>query len=386
MLPEMQTEDDDPKSEHIKSEKGNKEMNYEEFKDRFKEDIQMRLDVAGIDASISMNSVKKLNENYEAMTVTPEGSNIGVNIPVEKLFTAYENGGAYRDIVDKAMEAIEHGIEMRPEIDVNALADYSQMKEKLVMEVVSSEANKELLETVPHKDIEDMSVVYRFILNSDDTGRSSVLVTNRMIENMNVTPEQLHADALENAPQLKPVEIKGMSEVLAEIMGMDPKDMEAMFHTSLKDEQMYVATVPDKIHGAGVLAYQDFMDKAAERAGGDFFILPSSIHELLIVPDDGKMQLKDLQNMVRDVNATQVAPEDKLTDSVYHYDSKEKIFELGEKFVERQAQKEAEHAEDREADKGSVLGDLKAKKEEVAKAPKKEHVDKGAKAKGGEAI
>lgn len=89
--------------------------------------------------------------------------------------------------------------------------------------------------------------------------------------------------------------------------------------------------------------------------------------------------------MVKDVNATQVAPADKLTDSVYHYDSKAKIFELGEKFVERQAEKEAEHSEEK-GEKASILGDLKAKKDEVAKAPKKETIDKGAKTKGGEAL
>jgi len=101
-----------------------------------------------------------------------------------------------------------------------------------------------------------------------------------------------------------------------------------------------VTTVPDKTYGAGVLAYQDFMDQAAERVGGDFYILPSSIHEVLIVPDNGRMDLKDLEAMVRDVNATQVAPADKLTDSVYHYDSQNKIFELGEKFVERQNERD----------------------------------------------
>ena len=105
---------------------------------------------------------------------------------------------------------------------------------------------------------------------------------------------------------------------------------------------------------------------------------------MLIVPDNGEMGLKDLEAMVKEVNATQVAPADKLTDSVYHYDSKEKIFELGEKFVQRQAEKEAEHSE--EKDEKSVLGDLKAKKEEIAKTPKKETIDKGAKAKGGEAL
>ena len=358
-------------------------MDYENFKEQFVADVKDRLAEQGADVKVSVNEVNKLNESYEAITVTPEGSNIGVNMSIEKFYDAVQDGTPYDSVVDKAVETIGRGIEQRPDIDVAALTDYSQMKEKLAMEVVSAEANKEMLENVPHQNMEDMAVVYRFILSSDDEGRASVLVTNQILENMGVTPEQLHADAMENAPQIKPAEIKGMSEVMAEMMGIEQAEMMGIVPVDPKDEQMFVATVPDKVHGAGVLAYQDFMDQAAERVGGDFFILPSSIHEVLIVPDNGKMDLKDLENMVKEVNATQVAPADKLTDSVYHYDSKEKIFELGEKFVERQAQRE-EVAEKEE--KGSVLGELKAKKEEVAKTPKKETIDKGAKAKGGEAL
>ena len=71
-----------------------------------------------------------------------------------------------------------------------------------------------------------------------------------------------------------------------------------------------VITVPDKTHGASVIAYQDFMDKAAERAGGDFYIIPSSIHELLIIPDDHTKDFKVLEDMVREVNATELEPEE----------------------------------------------------------------------------
>ena len=357
-------------------------MDYENFKEQFVEDVRDRLYEQGAEIDLSVHTVNKLNESYEAITVTPEGSNIGVNIGIDKFYDAIENGKSYDEVVDKAVEVINNGINQRPEFDIASLSDYSRMKEKLAMEVVSAEANKEMLETVPHQNIEDMAVVYRFVLSSDDDGRASILVTNQLLDSMGVTPEQLHADAMENAPQIKPVEIKGMSEVMAEMMGVEQAELMGIFPVAPEDEQMYVATVPDKVHGAGVLAYQDFMDKAAEKAGGDFFILPSSIHEILIVPDNGKMNLKDLEAMVKEVNATQVSPADKLTDSVYHYDSKAKIFELGEKFVERQSERETEHAEE----KGSVLGDLKAKKEEVAKAPKKDHIDKGAKAKGGEAL
>lgn len=105
------------------------------------------------------------------------------------------------------------------------------------MEVVSAEANKEMLETVPHQNIEDMAVVYRFVLSSDD-GRASILVTNQLLENMGVTPEQLHADAMENAPQIKPVGIKGMSEVLAEMMGVEQAEMMGIVPVAPEDEQM----------------------------------------------------------------------------------------------------------------------------------------------------
>jgi len=106
------------------------------------------------------------------------------------------------------------------------------------MEVVSAEANKEMLETVPHQNIEDMAVVYRFVLSSDDDGRASILVTNQLLENMGVTPEQLHADAMENAPQIKHIEIKGMSEVLAEMMGVEQAEMMGIVPVALEDGQM----------------------------------------------------------------------------------------------------------------------------------------------------
>ena len=79
------------------------------------------------------------------------------------------------------------------------------------------------------------------------------------------------------------------------------------------EETMYVATVPDKNSGAGVIAYQDFMDQAAERVGGDFFVLPSSINEILLVPDNGDMTADALRDMVKDVNAKEVSPEERLS-------------------------------------------------------------------------
>ena len=186
-------------------------MDYENFKEKIVEDLKDELYGRGEEVSIRITDVKKLNESYEAITVTPEGSNIGVNIDLERVYGALDNGTPYAEVVEKTADLIQRGFSERPDIDVNAFSDYSFMKKTLVMEVVSAETNKEMLETVPHQNIEDMAVVYRFALNSSNEGMASILVTNQLLKSMGVTPEQLHADAMENAPLIKPLEIKGIS-------------------------------------------------------------------------------------------------------------------------------------------------------------------------------
>ena len=360
-------------------------MDYETFKQEFAEDIKEKLSQRGYgEVMTSFHDIEKTNQNYEAISVVQAGSNIGVNFNIENAFASYEHTGDYEGVLASATGVIVGGLDQIPAVDVNALMNYEVMKEKLSVEVISADANEELLAKVPHDRIEDLAVVYRFIMESNEDGRASILVNNDLIERMGVTHEQLRADALENSPEIRPVVIQGMNEVMKEMMGPEAYEMFGIPDDT--EEMMFIATVPDKNSGAGVLAYQDFMDQAAEKIGGDFYVIPSSIHEILLVPDNGEVQAEGLKEMVQEVNATEVSPEEKLSDNVYHYDSKEHIFELAEKYEARQQEKEAaidEKAEDRV----SVLKDLKDKqKETAAKAPAKDAVEKAAKSKGGEAL
>lgn len=368
---------------HEKKERN--EMDYETFKQEFAEDIKEKLSQKGYgEVETNFHNIEKTNQNYEAISVVPAGGNIGVNYNIENAFASYEHSGDYEGVLASAAGAIASGLDQVPVVNVNDLMNYEIMKEKLSVEVISAEVNEELLAKVPHDRIEDLAVVYRFIMESNEDGRASILVNNDLIERMGVTHEQLRADALENSPEIRPAVIQGMNEVMKEMMGPEAYEMFGIPDDT--EEMMFIATVPDKNSGAGVLAYQDFMDQAAEKIGGDFFILPSSIHEILLIPDDGQKGADELKAMVMDVNATQVSPEERLSDNVYHYDSKEHIFELAEKFEARQQEKGAaidEKAEDRE----SVLKNLKDKqKETAAKVPTKDAVDKAAKSKGGEAL
>lgn len=102
---------------------------------------------------------------------------------------------------------------------------------------------------------------------------------------------------------------------------------------------LFPELIPQK-GNADVLAYPDFLQEASEKIGGNFFILPSSIHELLFLKDTGDITRQELTSMVRSVNAAEVSPAEQLSDNVYHYDGKDRVFELAEKYEARTARRE----------------------------------------------
>jgi len=106
----------------------------------------------------------------------------------------------------------------------------------------------------------------------------------------------------------------------------------------MPESPMWVATVEGGMNGASVTQLPDFLQQAADRLGGDFFVLPSSVHEVLFIRDDGSFERDQLESMVRSVNATEVSEVDFLSDSVYHYDSDDRIFEKAVTFESRVAE------------------------------------------------
>ena len=136
-------------------------MNSEELKDRVKDDLGQMLEAHGIKADISEHHVEKLNASYEALSITPEGSHIGVNANLSAICDAIEDGQSYSEVVARTADSIIAGIENTPEINVEDLTNYDEMKSKLAMEVVSADRNAEMLENVPHEQMEDMGGVFR---------------------------------------------------------------------------------------------------------------------------------------------------------------------------------------------------------------------------------
>ncbi len=335
-------------------------MDFKEFVNKLEQDLKDAMADISPGATVDVRSVEKLQDgSYTGITISPAGGNVGMNLNANQLFDQMQDGQSYEGVLAVAVSTAERGLHDMPAVDVSELMNYEAAKKYLCFDVVGSDRNADMLEKVPHTDKENISMVYRLQLDSTENGAATVLITNAMMEQFGVTKEQLHADAMENAQEIRPADFRTMAAVMAEMMGM-PEEMMADMAPP-----MYVATNQDKVHGAAVMFYTDFMDQAAKELGGDIFILPSSVHEVLILPDDGNMDAQELKEMVTSINASEVSPEDRLTDSVYHYDAQERIFELGEKFEERQAEKMAAKEE-----RSSVLKDLQDKKQDMDLKPK----------------
>ena len=317
-------------------------MNYNDFKEILREDVRKSLQAEGIQVKVKYNNVEKINDRYEAMIVTPVDSNVGFNISISEPYDVIHSGVPYSEVLAETISRIKEALTNQPEFDLDSLTNYSYMKERLIMEVVSFDRNQDMLKMIPHQILADLAVVYRFALNKDEAGQASILVTNQILEQMGVTPEQLYEDAMENAPRIKPAQIRGMSEVLAEMMGFDQAQKMGIFQVSPEEELMYVATVPGNYLGASVLAYRGFMDQAAEKVGGSYYVLPSSINEIILLRDGGmEIPENDLKDMVRQVNGSEVDPREQLSDNAYHYDATSKIFETVDSYILRKKQAQA---------------------------------------------
>jgi hypothetical protein len=333
-------------------------MDYKEFVERVGEDLKKVLPEEYQGASVSARQVDKLQgASYYGITVQPENSNIGISMDLQAAYNGMEQGRSYEQVLAEVGTAVTEGFENRPQVRASELLDYDSMKEKLMVQVVPTVGNEEMLATVPHVEQEDMSMVYRFVFDTNERGTATTLITNQMLDNYGITAEQLHADAMANAPEQFPASVRSMQEVLADLMGLEPEMMPG------EPGGMYVATCNHGMNGAGCIFYPEFMDQAAEKLGGDFFVLPSSVHEVILLPDNGDMSYQDLQNMVQEINATEVQPQDRLSDSVYHYDAQDRVFEKAESHDERQQAKKAE--KDRPQEKKSVMNRLEEKKKEA---------------------
>ena len=301
-------------------------MNYEEFLTSMKEDLKSDLEQEGYDVIVEIADVKNVKEGpYRGLSFRKKASNVGVTLNAKEAYAAYENGAAYSSVKAKIKTIVADGLGHSPKVDLQVLDDYEQMKKLLAMELLPKAGNEALLEELPHKDMEDLAVIFMIEIRSHEGERIRISVTREMMEKFGITDEQLYKDACEYAPILHPAIFKTVTDMIAGFMGMDAS---CFFPEPVP---IMVATTDDAYKGAAVILYPGFLQKVADDLECSYFVLPSSIHEMLIIRDDGVSSYEELSSMVPSINEEQVMPDERLSDNVYYYDRETKAFGLAKR-------------------------------------------------------
>lgn len=241
--------------------------------------------------------------------------NVSPTIYVEHFFEEFERDGRLEVIAEHIWEIYQRD-RLPASFDITWFKSFENVRDKVAYKLVNFERNKELLKQVPHEKYLDLAKVYYVVVETEEVGRGSILVFNTHLELWGITAEQLKEAATENTPKLLPVQFGGIYDVLKLMMG---EETLLDYEDCIEDCHMYVATNTSKTFGASVLCYEGVMREFAKKLETDFYILPSSIHETIIVFPKGEDDAPALREMVYMVNRTNLSPEEVLSDSVYYY-------------------------------------------------------------------
>ncbi len=301
-------------------------MEFKEFCKYVKDHIREYLPPEFQDAEVNTAIMQKNNgTELMGLSIRTEGCTISPNIYLDNYYQEYRHGMdpelACERIAKVHLQHMDPGEALTGIVD--KFQDVDFIKSHVVVAVVNAQKNAEMLKNMPHRIKEDLAIIYKVYLGEEGENIGTVTVKNEHMNVWGISPDELHECAMKNSKELMPVEVQDLGSLLAD-MGF-PVMMPGVSEAPM----LYVISNKQKCNGAASILYSDCLDQLSEKLGSDLFILPSSVHETLALSAD-KGTVSELAQMVREVNATQVSPQEQLSDHVYRYDAKAKTLSLAD--------------------------------------------------------
>lgn len=305
-------------------------MEFASFKELIKEEVERR---AGETYHVRINDVMKNNGVVlSGLTVMQEDSNISPTIYLNNYYEEYENGQTTLGYIINDVMDVYNKNRVNRKLDMRYFLNYESIKSHIVLKLINTEKNKVLLNDVPHVEFLDLSIVFQCIISDERIGTASVLIYNAHAKLWGVDSKELYRRACENTPRLLPYEIKNMSDMLEEIMYDDNIDDETEKEDIIKEScenlSMYVLTNKRRTEGAACMLYPNLIEDFSKAIDRNLYIIPSSVHEILLMPADDENEIESLKAVIKEVNETQLLIEEILSDSLYFYDRSSKKFKI----------------------------------------------------------
>lgn len=298
-------------------------MEYEIFKEVVKERFLSQMPYDFLNHTVAINSVVKVNRTEDRLhLIPPDGVSMQVipSVSINRMYEDYKRTENLEGTL--ATSAFDLVVAYRTVPQDVGKKIFENARENVVMMLVNTEQNKELLKSVPHREFCDLSIVYRLVAEIDENGIQSAMIGNELAERLGMDEQTLYKAAVENTKRLLPPSIKNMNDVIKDMFVADgvPEEIaEIMVGEMHADTMMYVISNNQGINGAVSMLYENELHALAEKLETDLYLLPSSTHEVIAV-SAAVGDPYELAQMVAEINMGQVELADRLSNQVYHYD------------------------------------------------------------------
>ncbi len=277
--------------------------------------------------TVLSSTVKKNNAvELVGIVIREQGCNTSPTIYINDFYEEYKKGTAIEAIVEKLYEIYERN-HLVKSVDLSGFTDYEQAKKHIAFKVINYEKNWELLKEVPHKVIFNLAIVFYYTVTEKPfDGKATILIHHSHLEHWKISEEELYRNAMINAPVMLPAKVENIENVMIKLLGKNSRKeqeeiLEFFGETDKEDKfPMYVLSNRKRILGAACMFYPGVLKNFANKKQTNFFILPSSVHEVILLPETYSSDKRFLLEMVTEINRTQVEETEVLADAVYFYD------------------------------------------------------------------
>ncbi len=317
-------------------------MNYEEFLNYVVENLPNLMNELEQERYSNENADEKNIVNYAAhlhtitknngitldgVTLLNEGECVGPNIYLNAFYDSYQLGKPIQTIMEEIIECHNRAMEEN-RIDVVDVCDFNAVKDRIVVRLVNYEKNQVQLEECPHKRYLDFAITFRYLVNKDTAGLASSLIQNKEFEQWNINIDDLYHIALFNTMREFPWQMESLTSVVFDCLAEYLPEKHAEEIKERMEEldrmeakiPMYVLTNDVGLNGATCLLYDNVIRNFSVVHECNLYILPSSVHEVILVLETEDTNTDVLQEIVVDANCSAVGLIDLLSDNIYYYD------------------------------------------------------------------
>ena len=290
-------------------------MSYEEFLQQIELRVKKRI---GKEVRTRIIPVLKNNSvKLDSLSILEQGNHISPAIYLNGYYREYLSGTSMDVIIARIMGCYYRGKRIG-NLDTSFFTETEKMKTHVVCRLINFEKNKKILDEVPHRIFLNLAIVYYCVMEHETIGMAAVLIRREHLGMWGIDEKTLHDAAVRNTKRMLPWDFRSMSELINSMMNTE------LFQDSSQEVPLFVLSNKDKSFGAVWMTDAEILEKIGEKLKDNYYILPSSVHECLIVPAAVVSDERMLLEMVQEINETQVEPEEVLADAVYQYDRGQK--------------------------------------------------------------